>query len=189
MKVHLWFVFFNMSLRPWFFCPVYFSVVWSLVSLYPSSFSFVSPPFYPSNNYLCGNWLPLHSLYPRLVPLCVLCLSLVAYGRALTAPTPGLTLLMPPGVPDLCYVGTPTPAVIWSRCQIPPLYPPTSSLSKQQSWVIVCLHKPLSAFHVATPFYLQIALIWLHHSSSHQRITAHICCECLSEFLLALHSS
>lgn len=114
------------------------------------------------------------------MPLCVLCLSLVAYGRALTAPTPGLTLLMPPGVPDLCYAGTPTPAVIWSRCQIPPLHPPTSSpLSKQHSGVIFCLHKLLSAFHVATPCYLWIPLIWLHHSSSHQQLTAHICCGCL----------
>lgn len=87
---------------------------------------------------------------------------------------------MPPGVPDQCYAGTPTPAVIWSRCQIPPLRPPTSPpRSKQHSWVIVCLHKLLSAFHAATPSYLRIVLIWLHHSSSHHPITAHICCECL----------
>lgn len=51
---------------------------------------------------------------------------------------------MPPGVPDLCYAGTPTPAVIWSRCQIPPLHPSTASpLSKQHSCVIVCLPKLL----------------------------------------------
>lgn len=103
------------------------------------------------------------------MPLCLLCLCvcLVAYGRALTAPTPGLTLLMPPGVPDLCYAGTPTPAVIWSRCQIPPLHPSTASpLSRQAllrsrlcaeaSLCFSCCHSFLSVntTYLASPFIL-----------------------------------
>lgn len=65
--------------------------------------------------------------------------------------------------------------------QVPNPSSPSSYLftTKQHSGVIFCLHKLLSAFHVATPFYLWIPLIWLHHSSSHQQITAHICCGCL----------
>lgn len=128
------------------------------------------------------------------MPLCVLCLCvcvcLVAYGRALTAPTPGLTLLMPPGVPDLCSAGTPTPAVIWSRCQIPPLHPSTasplsrqallrSSLYAEASLCFSCCHSFVSVntTYRASPFILSPPtnsprVLWAPAS-------------CLSEFLRA----
>lgn len=63
----------------------------SFTFLHSSSLTFVSSQFHPSNNLLCGNYPPFYSLCPCLLPLCVcVCvLSLVAYGRALTAPTPG----------------------------------------------------------------------------------------------------
>lgn len=87
------------------------SVALSLISLHPSSFSFVSPPYVPQIMTCVVICFP--STHCTLASChSVLCLCLVACGRALTAPTPGLTLLTPPGVPDLCYAGTPTPAVI-----------------------------------------------------------------------------
>lgn len=64
----------------------------SFTFLHSLSLTFVSSPFYPLNNILCGNYLPFtHCALASCHTVCVhvLCVSPVAYGRALTAPTPG----------------------------------------------------------------------------------------------------
>lgn len=71
---------------------------------------------------------------------------------------------MPLGAPDLCYAGTPTPAVSSSRCQIPSPHPhlyllhlhPALPLINSRGSLHLCLSGSLSArlSPPVTPFYL-----------------------------------
>ena len=116
---------------------------------------------------------------------------------------------MPPGAPDLCYAGTPTPAVSSSRCQIPPPTPPPPPppppplhhLHPVPFWLtlldrflpsvseIVSLSDSHSACHVlsVTPFYPWLPLVCLSHSSTHRHIfCSHNICLAFIRFLTRL---